>query len=156
LTLKNTTLSGIGPGDHLTSLGIPVLKNLPGVGGNLQSHIGVGEVIFTVTKPVSFNPLRIVMNPLNFWDYMVSGTGPLSSVAGFDSIGNIRTQYALTNTTWPDISINLISLHINSDGGLIYRRGLNMRDSYFSHFNAIKLTEGFTLLPIIVHPYRYV
>jgi choline dehydrogenase-like flavoprotein len=32
-------LSGIGPGDHLQSLGIPTLHHLPGVGENLQDHI---------------------------------------------------------------------------------------------------------------------
>ncbi|MBU3738909.1 MAG: glucose-methanol-choline oxidoreductase [Rhodoferax sp.] len=32
-------LSGIGPGAHLQSLGIPVALDLPGVGSNLQDHI---------------------------------------------------------------------------------------------------------------------
>ena len=32
-------LSGIGPADHLTSVGIPVVHNLPGVGSNLQDHL---------------------------------------------------------------------------------------------------------------------
>ena len=31
-------LSGIGPADHLQSLGIPVVADLPGVGQNLQDH----------------------------------------------------------------------------------------------------------------------
>jgi 5-(hydroxymethyl)furfural/furfural oxidase len=30
--------SGIGPADHLTSLGVPVVADRPGVGGNLQEH----------------------------------------------------------------------------------------------------------------------
>ena len=32
-------LSGIGPADHLTSVGIPVVHDLPGVGSNLQDHL---------------------------------------------------------------------------------------------------------------------
>jgi choline dehydrogenase len=44
-------LSGIGPTDHLEQLGIPVHVDLP-VGFNMQSHMGVGEVIFTVGVPV--------------------------------------------------------------------------------------------------------
>ena len=31
-------LSGIGPGDELSKLGIPVIRDLPGVGENLQDH----------------------------------------------------------------------------------------------------------------------
>jgi choline dehydrogenase-like flavoprotein len=31
-------LSGVGPGAHLRSLGIPVLRDLPGVGQNLKDH----------------------------------------------------------------------------------------------------------------------
>ena len=31
-------LSGVGPGDHLRSLGIPVVRDLPGVGQNLRDH----------------------------------------------------------------------------------------------------------------------
>ena len=32
-------LSGIGPADHLTSVGVPVVHDLPGVGSNLQDHL---------------------------------------------------------------------------------------------------------------------
>jgi choline dehydrogenase-like flavoprotein len=32
-------LSGIGPADHLRSVGIPVVHDLPGVGSNLQDHL---------------------------------------------------------------------------------------------------------------------
>jgi 5-(hydroxymethyl)furfural/furfural oxidase len=31
-------LSGIGPGSHLNDMGIPVVSEVPGVGGNLQDH----------------------------------------------------------------------------------------------------------------------
>jgi choline dehydrogenase len=33
-------LSGVGPADHLRALEIPVLADLPGVGANLQEHVG--------------------------------------------------------------------------------------------------------------------
>ncbi|MDO9712629.1 GMC family oxidoreductase [Paracraurococcus lichenis] len=31
-------LSGIGPGGHLAALGLPVLRDMPGIGANLQDH----------------------------------------------------------------------------------------------------------------------
>ncbi|KAH9928845.1 GMC oxidoreductase [Fomitopsis serialis] len=33
-------LSGVGPADHLARHGIPILKDLPGVGSHLQDHLG--------------------------------------------------------------------------------------------------------------------
>ncbi|WP_424137856.1 GMC family oxidoreductase [Roseomonas chloroacetimidivorans] len=38
-TPKLLQLSGIGPGEHLAALGIPVTRDLPGVGANYQDHI---------------------------------------------------------------------------------------------------------------------
>ena len=42
-------LSGIGPADHLNSLGIPVIADLQ-VGNNLQDHITLGGMIFTLEQ----------------------------------------------------------------------------------------------------------
>ena len=42
-------LSGVGRSDHLNSLGIPVIQNLP-VGDNLQDHVALGGMVFTVNK----------------------------------------------------------------------------------------------------------
>jgi len=38
-TPKLLMLSGIGPAGHLKSFGIPVVANVPGVGGNFQDHL---------------------------------------------------------------------------------------------------------------------
>jgi len=37
-------LSGIGPADHLRSLGLPVQLDLPGVGANLQDHLDISTL----------------------------------------------------------------------------------------------------------------
>jgi choline dehydrogenase len=39
-------LSGLGPRQQLETLGIPVVADLPGVGGNLQDHVLVSGVVF--------------------------------------------------------------------------------------------------------------
>jgi choline dehydrogenase-like flavoprotein len=44
-------LSGLGPREHLESVGIPVVKDIPGVGENLQDH-PCSVVVFNLHKPV--------------------------------------------------------------------------------------------------------
>ena len=43
---KLLMLSGVGEANTLRSLGIDVIENLPGVGGNLQDHVLVSGVVF--------------------------------------------------------------------------------------------------------------
>ena len=45
-------LSGVGPGDHLRSLGLGVTADLPGVGLNLQDHLGT-FLRYEITVPFS-------------------------------------------------------------------------------------------------------
>lgn len=45
-------LSGIGPAQHLAAHGIEVVHDLPGVGQDLQDHIGTGAVSAVLKKPM--------------------------------------------------------------------------------------------------------
>jgi len=146
---KLLLLSGVGPAHHLKSLGIKPVADLP-VGENMQSHVGIGEIVFLLDKPVSFNPLRLLANPVNLLAYL-RGEGPLSAVSGFEGMGIFRSGLDST-TTWPDIQLNLISVTPGVDGGLVYRRSINMDDQMFRKWQPLTLREGFTILPVIVHP----
>jgi pyridoxine 4-oxidase len=44
--------SGMGPADHLRSLGIAVRLDLPGVGANLQDHLLAGGNVYRARRPV--------------------------------------------------------------------------------------------------------
>jgi choline dehydrogenase-like flavoprotein len=46
----------------------------------------------------------------------------------------------------------LVALTAASDGGLLYKSGLNLNDSYFRHFEPLKYKEGFSIYPILHHP----
>jgi len=48
-------LSGLGPADHLASLDIAPLVDLPGVGQNLQDHLSTG-VMYQATQPIMLPP----------------------------------------------------------------------------------------------------
>jgi choline dehydrogenase-like flavoprotein len=61
-------LSGIGPAAHLAELGIPLVHDLPGVGANLQDHVGthlVNEVNAT-TLNADARGLRAAMQVASF------------------------------------------------------------------------------------------
>lgn len=65
---KLLQLSGIGPGAHLSSLGIRVVRDLPGVGANLQEHLSSG-CVHTVrrgSQNTEVQGLRLVKNVLKY------------------------------------------------------------------------------------------
>jgi 4-pyridoxate dehydrogenase len=75
-------LSGIGPADHLRSLGIAPLVDLPGVGANLQDHLGIW-ISWRRTSPGTFHGEmrfdRIAVSMLRAYFF---GTGPGTVVPG--------------------------------------------------------------------------
>lgn len=70
-------LSGIGPKDHLESLGVPVVANLP-VGLNLQDHIYPGGIHFKVNQRITLVQRRVVNLP-NIIAYFTQGRGEFVS-----------------------------------------------------------------------------
>lgn len=51
---KLMMLSGIGPADHLTALGIPVQHDAPEVGANLADHYGI-DLVYELSGPYSLD-----------------------------------------------------------------------------------------------------
>jgi choline dehydrogenase len=93
-------LSGIGPADHLKSLGIPVVQELPGVGQNLQDHF-LTPVNYHCTQPVSLANAEIAENRDL---YMSSHDGPLTSNL-VEAIAFYKTRTGLKT---PDVVLNFI------------------------------------------------
>jgi choline dehydrogenase len=78
---KLLLLSGIGDARSLGELGIDVVRDLPGVGSNLQEHPGVilSAHVTRRTLTSDRNPLRALMHGAN---YILRGRGPLSNPVG--------------------------------------------------------------------------
>lgn len=76
---KLLLLSGIGPADSLRKLGIPVVADLPGVGQNLQDHLGV-DLIYELRQPLSYDKYKQLHWML--WaglEYLLFRKGPVCS-----------------------------------------------------------------------------
>ena len=72
-------LSGIGPGEHLRSLGLRVVHDLPGVGQNLQDHIDVCALA-ECTGPHSYDGVqRFDRSLLAAAQYLLFKSGPVTS-----------------------------------------------------------------------------
>ncbi|KAJ7141809.1 alcohol oxidase [Mycena filopes] len=123
-------LSGIGPKNHLESHGIPVVKDLPGVGSYLKDHFGV-PLMFEVPVKDSLNVFRHGILPVlrHVFKYFAFGTG-LLSVTSMRTTIFARTalltetlslpdtipptaQDARNPENAPDIEIQPIATHIN-------------------------------------------
>ncbi|KYM82658.1 Glucose dehydrogenase [acceptor] [Atta colombica] len=84
-------LSGIGPKEHLNSLGIDVIEDLP-VGFNLQDHVSMSALTFLVNESVTIIEPRLVSNPVNFVKYLTEGNGPLTIPGGAEALAFVNTK----------------------------------------------------------------
>jgi choline dehydrogenase len=69
-------LSGIGPAAHLREVGIPVVRDLPGVGQNLQDHLAL-SVAYACTRPVTL--VRAKTSKVELARYLLRRRGMLTS-----------------------------------------------------------------------------
>lgn len=97
-------LSGIGPAQHLTDMGIPVALDMPGVGGNLQDHLQL-RTIYRTHRPITLNdqarnPIQKVLMGLEF---LLRRSGPLTMGA---------SQVAIFAKTRPELETPDIQYHV--------------------------------------------
>ena len=104
-------LSGIGDAAHLASLGIPVAQHLPGVGQNLQDHLGV-HMQHRSTQPVSMNELRKKTNwPGIALSWLVRGKG-LGATNLFEGGAFLRST---TEQPYPDVMFSFAPIAMRFD-----------------------------------------
>lgn len=109
---KLLMLSGIGPADHLSEFGLPVLADRPGVGANLQDHLEL-YIQQAATQPVSlfkhWNTLGKMMVGAQ-WLFTRSGVGASNQ---FESAAFIRSR---AGVDYPDIQFHFLPIAVRYDG----------------------------------------
>jgi choline dehydrogenase len=111
-------VSGIGPAGLLSSLGIPVVADVPGVGENLQDHLAL-RLIYKCTKPVTTNDdLRNAWRKaLTGLKYVLFRRGPMA--IGVMTAGMITR--ALPDARTPDIQVFLSTVSAEERGSTPHR-----------------------------------
>jgi choline dehydrogenase len=106
-------LSGVGPADLLSDLGIEVVRDMKAVGAHLQDHFQT-RMVFRCTKKITINdimvsPLRQVGMGLK---YALQRKGPLTVSAGYAG-AFLRTDPRLAT---PDVQVHFLNFSTNKMG----------------------------------------
>jgi choline dehydrogenase len=97
-------ISGVGDPEHLQSIGVQTVHKLPGVGKNLQDHVGCG-LKQRITQPLSLlKHLNILNSASAVAKYMATKTGP-AAYHGVEALAFVKTR--------PDVVAPDIQFHLN-------------------------------------------
>ena len=101
-------LSGIGPAPHLRELGLPVVSDLPGVGGNLQDHLAI-PVVWLTRGTTSLHDHENVRQLLR---WQATRRGPFASTVA-ESCAFVRTRADLPA---PDVQFHVAAAAFFDNG----------------------------------------
>ena len=103
-------LSGVGPAEHLQHHGIPVMKDLPGVGQNLNDHPDF-VLKFKCLQPVSIWPkTRFVPRTIEGIKWILSRKGICGS-NHFDAVSCVRSS---PDIDYPDLQLCLSPIAVDN------------------------------------------
>ncbi|KAE8748326.1 Glucose dehydrogenase, partial [Frankliniella occidentalis] len=147
-------VSGLGPSDALRRAGVPPALDLPGVGANLQDHVGMAGLIWLldgaahkttmVTRSASFQGLV---------DFIRGQGGPMYGLSMGEVLGFVSTKYANASDDHPDVQIFMASISDAGDCGLVNAANLGLEPSvYDAAYGPVLLRDAVTCLPIVLRP----
>lgn len=105
-------LSGLGPKQLLEELGVEVVKEMPGVGANLQDHLEVYQS-FEVLKPVSLAPHLSLVAKGSLGAYWMITKKGLGATNHFETGGFVRSRPGVEA---PDIQLHFLPIGMSYDG----------------------------------------
>ncbi|MGB5198604.1 MAG: choline dehydrogenase [Sedimenticolaceae bacterium] len=96
-------LSGVGPKALLEKVGVPLVRDLPGVGQNLQDHLQIRLVFKTSQRTLNDEVNNIFKRARVGLQYLLTRTGPLTLAA---------SQVAIFTRSNPDVERPDIQFHM--------------------------------------------
>jgi len=146
-------LSGVGPCDELNKFGIPCIYELPGVGENLQSQIGLGDVDFVTEKNRGVAPSDL-SSPTSFLKYIKDRSGPLATPLAIEGVGFAHS--GVDNSTyhydWPDLGLFFVAMGMATDGGYFFRNAEGINSKLWKRFAKYQWKSGYRIIPVNLRP----
>ncbi|KAJ8683334.1 hypothetical protein QAD02_019126 [Eretmocerus hayati] len=146
---KILMLSGIGPREHLQSLGIDVLVDAP-VGENLMDHIAfIGlNFVTNVTGGIMITDFFKKNNP-TISNYLNRREGPLSVPTGIEGIGYVNIDDPTPQNDEPNLEMIFGGIIPNY---FIYKSFGFTEEHFKRSFSGVNFKEGYFIWPVIVRP----
>ncbi|XP_013167529.1 PREDICTED: glucose dehydrogenase [FAD, quinone]-like [Papilio xuthus] len=145
-------LSGIGPRAHLESFEIPVIQDLP-VGQTLYDHISFPSLAYTLNTTrltIALRNVALVQTGVQLTQF---GDGPMTSLAGVETIGYLKTNVSDEVGDYPDIELIGTCASMATDEGQLVSKGSRIADWLYNDvYKPLEKTESFTILMMLLHP----
>ncbi|XP_068158796.1 glucose dehydrogenase [FAD, quinone] [Drosophila tropicalis] len=128
--------SGIGPRQHLMELDIPIVRELPGVGSNLQDHLVIplflrldeGHLSTAVTQQEILDSI---------YAYVMHRTGPLAAHGTASLVGFVNTNRT-NGSPYPDIEYHHLFFPRGRHDALeMFAHGLSFQEQYTKHLHGL-------------------
>jgi choline dehydrogenase-like flavoprotein len=120
-------LSGIGPADHLRSVGVKAVHDLPGVGGNLQDHLDLYAIAECTGDHTYDGYAKLHRTVWAGLQYLLFKKGPVASTL-FET-GGFWTVDA--EPAWPDVQFHLgLGSGIEAGVGRLRNAGVTLNSAY--------------------------
>lgn len=130
-------LSGVGDADELKRQGINCVKNLSGVGKNLQDHLFYPVSALAKVQEGQNHHIKPSAQIIDLFKYFVLKKGALT-ISPLESVAFGRTSLSPDRV---DYQLHFASLHLNNE------YNVNMYD-----LTTFPYTDGFTILPTLLRP----
>ncbi|XP_037032455.1 glucose dehydrogenase [FAD, quinone]-like [Bradysia coprophila] len=144
-------LSGIGPKEHLEEFNIPVIQDLK-VGYNLQDHVGLSGLVFTINRPISIVETN-VQNPIDLFNYLINGLGPFTSPGGAEGLAFLKFENSTSDKDYPDVEIVMGAGALSGDISGTMRSMLGITNEFFETvYKGIIGKHAFGLVPVLMQP----
>ncbi|XP_072939105.1 glucose dehydrogenase [FAD, quinone]-like [Epargyreus clarus] len=145
-------LSGVGPQEHLQTLGIPVIKDLR-VGRTLYDHVCFAGIIFRLNSTnASLMEPKVATLP-NLMQWLQFGDGLLTTPGTVEAIGYIKTPLSDNPENVPDIELIDMGGSLTSDYGGAFRKSWKISDrTYQTAFSSLNGFDTWQTVPMLLHP----